>query len=48
MSLQYKIMEENKNLLEISKELLEDKSPKILEDFEGILFARGSCGNKPC
>ena len=33
-----------KKILEIEK----DPKPKVLDDYEGILFVRGSCGNKPC
>jgi hypothetical protein len=37
--------------LVVSKKVNEIKNsaiPTILDDYEGIIFARGSCGNKPC
>ncbi|MFH0752461.1 MAG: hypothetical protein V1914_02575 [archaeon] len=28
--------------------LLDSKEPLVLDDFEGIIWMRSSCGNKPC
>lgn len=26
----------------------ESEIPQILDDYEGIIYIRGACGNKPC
>ncbi len=39
---------ENENFDASLLQLMQKNEPKVLDDFEGILFERGSCGNKPC